>query len=506
MGPRVIHRPIPESDLDRDAVKIVQRLTRFEHAAYLVGGCVRDLLLDHKPKDFDIGTSATPRQIKRLFRNSRIIGRRFRLAHIYFQNGKVIEVATFRARDGDEGDAADGEEKDLLIRDDNLFGTPEEDALRRDFTINSLFYDINKGTVLDHADGLGDLRRKLIRTIGDPHIRFLEDPIRILRAIKFAARLDFSIEPATLEALEKTRTEIPKAASPRIVEEINRFCRGGAARRSFELLRETGVFEIILPEITDRYGKRESAWELLSALMDRIDKRRREGHETGTGAILSAILLPAMSESFGWRDDGSIEPVKGIDTREVTDNIMRPLALRLRLARKDQEHCRQTLNVLYRMVPGRGRRRGARRSIVNRDCFHDSLWILGVLASRFGGQFTPAAEYWRRAGEAAGKSERRPPKSKPPAAKERIRGPQRRPKEQQRSKPAKPPDKAPEKPPAWDDDYFFSALPSAPKMKGEEGKGDRYGAEAVAPKKEGEKPKRKRRPRRRRKKRDPSKS
>jgi poly(A) polymerase len=502
MGPRVIHRPIPESDLDRDAVKIVQRLTRFEHAAYLVGGCVRDLLLDHKPKDFDIGTSATPRQIKRLFRNSRIIGRRFRLAHIYFQNGKVIEVATFRARNGDEGDDAD--EKDLLITDDNLFGTPEEDALRRDFTINSLFYDLNKGTVLDHADGLGDLRRKLVRTIGDPHIRFLEDPIRILRAIKFAARLDFSIEGETLEALKKARTEIPKAASPRIVEEINRFCRGGAARRSFELLRETGVFEIILPELAGLYEEGGSDWKLLLALMDRIDERHRKGFQATTGSILSAILLPTMRESFGWREDGTIEPVKGVDTRDLADNILRPVALRLRLARKDQEHCRQTLNALFRMAPGKGRRRGAKRSIVNRDCFHDALWILGVLEQQLGGRFAAAAEYWRRAAESSGQAELKPSGKKSAAAKRRIRGPRQRTQERTREPQKSKPAKAPEKPPSWDDDYFFSALPTAPKIKGEEGKGDRYGAEAVAPAEQDEKPRRKRRPRRRRKKKESS--
>ena len=247
-GPKVVHRPIPISDIDPDAVKILRRLTRFNHTAYLVGGCVRDLLLDRHPKDFDIGTTATPRQVRRAFSNCRIIGKRFRLAHIYFQNGKIIEVATFRARDGDgDGDAPTppgGQDGDLLIRDDNIFGTPEEDALRRDFTINALFYDVNDENVLDHADGLGDLRRRLIRTIGDPEIRFREDPIRILRAIKFAARLDFEIEPGTLEALRQTRNLIPKAAPPRILEEINRFCRGGAARKSFEALRETGVFEV----------------------------------------------------------------------------------------------------------------------------------------------------------------------------------------------------------------------------------------------------------------------
>jgi poly(A) polymerase len=193
-GPEVVHHPVALQDLDPDAVRIVKRLTRFDYTGYLVGGCVRDLLLDLKPKDFDIATSATPRQVKRLFSNCRIIGRRFRLAHVYFQNGKIIEVATFRARDAADGapeaaepeapgpqGAEDGD--DLLIRDDNVFGTPEEDALRRDFTINALFYDVNAETVIDHADGLGDLRRRLVRTIGDPVVRFREDPIRILRAI-----------------------------------------------------------------------------------------------------------------------------------------------------------------------------------------------------------------------------------------------------------------------------------------------------------------------------------
>ena len=170
-----------------------------------------------QPKDFDIATSATPRQVKRLFSNCRIIGRRFRLAHVYFQSGKIIEVATFRARDAearprgdDPADGAADDADDLLIRDDNVFGTPEEDALRRDFTINALFYDVNAETVIDHADGLGDLRRRLVRTIGDPEIRFREDPIRILRAIKFAARLDFAIEPTTLEALSGHAPRSPR--------------------------------------------------------------------------------------------------------------------------------------------------------------------------------------------------------------------------------------------------------------------------------------------------------
>ena len=190
-GPEIVERRIPRAGLDPDAVKIVQRLTRYRHASYLVGGCVRDLLLGLKPKDFDIATSATPRQVKRLFRNSRVIGRRFRLAHVYFRDGKIIEVATFRSQE-EGNDDSDGD--DVMIRDDNVFGTLAEDALRRDFTINQLYYDLEGAKVIDHAHGLADLERRLVRTIGEPELRFREDPIRILRAIKFAARLDLSID------------------------------------------------------------------------------------------------------------------------------------------------------------------------------------------------------------------------------------------------------------------------------------------------------------------------
>jgi poly(A) polymerase len=379
VGPRVVHRPIPESDLDPDAVKIVNRLTRFDHSAYLVGGCVRDLLLDQRPKDFDIGTSATPRQIKRLFRNSRIIGRRFRLAHIYFQRGKIIEVATFRAQNIEENGDGSEVKKDLLIREDNLFGTPEEDALRRDFTVNALFYDVSRKTVLDHADGLGDLRRRLIRTIGDPEVRFREDPIRILRAIKFAARLSFDIERKTLSALKQARKEIPKAAAPRILEEVNRFCRGGAARRSFELLRQHGVFEILFTELAKAYDGRKDARDLLFAMLDHVDEKQRKGYEVPTGAILAVLLISVMREEFGWRDNGEVHAPKGLDVRATTDNHLRPLAQRLRVSRKDQEYCRQILLTLFRMVPQRRARRSTKRSILRRECLPDAVWILGTL-------------------------------------------------------------------------------------------------------------------------------
>ncbi len=500
-GPRVVHRPIPEVDLDPEAVKIVQRLNRFDCTAYLVGGCVRDLLLDLKPKDFDVGTSATPRQVKRLFRNCRIIGRRFRLAHIYFQNGKIIEVATFRARD----DATeDPERSDLLVRDDNIFGTAEEDALRRDFTINSLFYDLRDGTVLDHADGLGDLRRRLVRCIGDPVTRFREDPIRCLRAIKFAARLDFEIEPQTLAALIRTREEISRAATPRVLEEINRMCRGGAARRSFELMRETGVLAVVLPEVNGKAP--DGGFELTLDLLARMDSlRATDGRAIRAGEIFACLLLPGLAAELGWQPGKRFESPPGADFRQRIDARLQPLGLRLRLPRREQEYCQQTLGSLFRMVPVRRLRRGVKRAILRRECLADALWMLDVLADRWGAEFAESARFWR---DAAGR-EPAAPQPAAPARSDDAR-PRRRsrrgrgrgsrgaqPDAVERSAaagaavveraaaatpPANPPavERKRDLPPVWDDAYFFAALPAAPDTPGEEGDDRAYGGVALA--------------------------
>src|SRR5437660_3633583 len=203
--PRIVPRAehsISRRDIDPDALKVLYRLRQYDHVAYLVGGSVRDLLLGRRPKDFDIGTSAHPYQVKKLFRNCWIIGRRFRLAHVKF-GPKVIEVATFRrqvapgeevVQDGVPAPDPSTPEGEHLIHRDNTFGTPEEDAFRRDFTINALFYDIATFSIIDYVGGLDDLDARVIRSIGDPEVRFLEDPVRMLRAVVLAARLDFRID------------------------------------------------------------------------------------------------------------------------------------------------------------------------------------------------------------------------------------------------------------------------------------------------------------------------
>ena len=511
-GPELVHHPVALRDLDPDAVRIIKRLTRFDHTAYLVGGCVRDLLLDRQPKDFDIGTSATPRQIKRLFSNCRIIGRRFRLAHIYFQNGKLIEVATFRAKDGGEpvepleepatAPAGPDDGDDLLIRDDNVFGTPEEDALRRDFTINALFYDVNKETVLDHAEGLADLRRRSVRTIGDPATRFREDPIRILRAIKFAARLDFVIEPKTLAALRQTRSEIPKAAPPRVLEELNRFCRGAAARRSFELMLETGVFEVVLPELQAHYGTEGIERDALLALLSAIDARVLGGLDVSAGEIFAALLFVPLAPQLGWTiRQGTPVSKAHADPRAIVDDVLRPIALRLRVARKDQERARQALATLQKMVPVRAMRRGFRATLQRRPAFADAWWMLEVLAPLLGGDFAAARADW------AEHLARPATETATPAADERAEGETERaarPGRRRRGRrggrgrrkdapiaagvtssaapsPGPAPSAATKKLPAvWSDDYFFAALPSVPNLDAEERDTDRYGASSVA--------------------------
>src|SRR5437763_4094472 len=243
---------IAPDQIDSDAVKVVQRLRDFGHAAYLVGGCVRDLLLGRKPKDFDVVTSATPPEIKKHFKNCRIIGRRFRLAHIFY-GPKIIETSTFRANpreiEDEDGEGPETESGDLLIRRDNVFGTPEQDARRRDFTINGLFYDLETKEVIDHVSGTPDLEARVVRTIGDPDIRFREDPIRILRAVKFVARCNLTIEPETYRRMMEHRNDITKCAQAHVSEEFYRLLRAGAAKRSMEILLEAELLDLLAPEL-----------------------------------------------------------------------------------------------------------------------------------------------------------------------------------------------------------------------------------------------------------------
>src|SRR6266511_4284486 len=300
--PRSEHA-ISRRNIDPDALKVLYRLQHFKYAAYLVGGSVRDLLLGRQPKDFDIGTDAHPYQIKKLFRNCWIIGRRFRLAHVKFGQ-KVIEVATFRrqvvpgeevVQDGVPAPDPSTPEGEHLIHRDNTFGTPEEDAFRRDFTINALVYDIADFSVIDYVGGLDDLRAGVVRSIGDPDVRLREDPVRMLRAIALAARLDFTIEPTLLASIRTHRHEIAKSSLARLLEEYYKILRAGSSEKAFRQLADVGLLEPISSEL--HLGANDPLWRSLAAL-DAYRKTFESTPETLTNAILMGSLLVPLGISL----------------------------------------------------------------------------------------------------------------------------------------------------------------------------------------------------------------
>jgi poly(A) polymerase len=375
---------IAPDQIDPDAAKVVQRLRDNEHLAYLVGGCVRDLLLGgRKPKDFDVVTSATPQEIKRLFKNCRIIGRRFKLAHIFY-GPKIIETATFRANprelEEEDGDGGEAESGDLLIRRDNVFGTPEEDARRRDFTINGLFYDTKTGQVIDHVSGLADLEARVVRTIGDPDIRFREDPIRILRAVKFAARCDLTIEPETYRRMMEHRAEIAKCAQARVSEEFYRLLRAGAAKRSMELLVETDLLEMLAPELArglrpadpsaegptaEEALRRARLWAYLGALDRSTDRRPTP---PSNALILAVLLMPPLRDAL---DPGT----RGVrDIGQLVAQSIAPALERLRPSRRDNELARQILLSVRRLL------RGQHQPVRGREFYDDAVRLTEILA------------------------------------------------------------------------------------------------------------------------------
>lgn len=358
--PEIYESPIGMDRIDDDAVKVIRRLTQAGHQAYLVGGGVRDLLLDHRPKDFDVATSARPPEVRRLFRNCRVIGRRFRLAHVLFSGGKIIEVATFR-RDPLNGPHHDTrvQNDDLLIRHDNVFGEPHEDATRRDFTINGLFYDLASAEVIDYVRGMPDLQARIVRTIGDPERRIREDPVRILRAIKFAARLTLNIDPELFDAIVGLRDEIQRSAKPRVLEEIFRLMRGGAAVRSIQLCWETGVLATVFPELAafldDDVRGREQTWARLAC----IDAAVAHDDVPSDLALLATLLLGAIQDAL----DGARHP------RQVYEDFVGPIGVRLAMPRRLKDGLRAVTASQYPLQAGQVRK------VAGRECFAEAVQV-----------------------------------------------------------------------------------------------------------------------------------
>ena len=399
--PHVARRTIPVGHLDPDAVKVVRRLVRYHHLAYLVGGCVRDLLLGCRPKDFDVATSARPPELRKLFRNCRIIGRRFRLAHMLFREGKIIEVATFR-RDPPES----GDPDDLLVTRDNVFGEPHEDALRRDFTINGLFYDLTRREIIDYVNGLRDVERRLLRTIGDPDIRLQEDPIRLLRAIKFTARQDLGMDPSLYEAVVRHRCLLARAAPARVFEEILRLLRGGAAHRSIWLAQEMGVLAEVVPELADHLDSGWSRARRTFSTLQAVDVMAREGRLPCDAVLLTALLEQTIRSRVGASNDFG---------RAIRDALA-PIAERLVVPRKIREQIRQILVAQRRLADTTAKLRGGRQ---RRETVNETLDFYEITLRAEGRDHSVVRSLRARAARSAGRSKRAP--RAVPAARRRHR-------------------------------------------------------------------------------------
>ena len=292
--PRVVPRPehnVSRANISEQALRVLYRLRQENFQAHLVGGGVRDLLLGHEPKDFDVATDATPEQVRQVFRNCRLIGRRFRLAHVHFGRD-IIEVATFRGSGSDDGEDADRQVRDGLIVCDNIYGTIEEDALRRDFTINALYYDIADFALIDYAGGLDDLRAGRLRLIGDPVKRYREDPVRMLRAVRFACKLGFSIEPATEQPLFELGRLLRDIPAARLFDELLKLFHSGYGLEVFEKLRHYGLFGHLFPATEACLAREDHDFPItfVSRGLANTDKRLAEDKPV-TPAFLYAILL-----------------------------------------------------------------------------------------------------------------------------------------------------------------------------------------------------------------------
>lgn len=354
--------------VDANALSVIKRLQNAGHTAYLVGGGVRDLLMGKKPKDFDISTSALPEEVKKLFRNCFLIGRRFRLAHIRFGK-QIIEVSTFRA-----GDPTDAE---LIIRD-NIWGNPEEDVMRRDFTINGLFYNPSDHTIIDYVGGFDDLERHTLRSIGDPLVRFKQDPVRMIRMQKFRARFGFNVQKETLAALETCREEIIKSSPARVLEEILRMLESGASEDFFRLLVESKILHILFPDLAKCFESEMS--ETMYHYLKGIDSMNTRGNykPLDRSQLTAALIFPIVDRAV--LDKEGTPPNLGQIlelTRELIERLLfepfKHYPRRLRLGA-------QSIIVLqYRLTP-LTKRRPPKLRVVKQKHFSSGLVFLKLRA------------------------------------------------------------------------------------------------------------------------------
>lgn len=328
--------PIRPHEIDPDAMKIVHRLHGMGFIAYVVGGAVRDLLLRKTPKDFDIATDARPGQIKKRFHNAYVIGRRFRLVHVRFQGNKVIEVATFR-RITEAVEVEDGEAEFVQV---DSYGTPAEDAFRRDITINALFYDPIADAVIDYVGGLEDMKRRTVRVIGEPMVRFREDPVRIWRVVRHAARIGFDLEDSVRRAIPEELHLLGQCSGARLYEELNKDLAQSPVP-VFRLLREYNLLGALLGRSGSAYERDDALFGKLAGLLGAMDASRSAG-QTWDQAEIYTLLFEPLAEGL------LLEPPPDVHTA-VLDLMLSP-GTSITIPRKLRADVSQILFVLGQML------------------------------------------------------------------------------------------------------------------------------------------------------------
>ena len=360
-SPAVYARPehnVSRANISRAAVRVLYTLRDEGYEAYLVGGGVRDLLLGRKPKDFDVATDATPDQIRACFRSCRLIGRRFVLAHVRIGR-EIVEVATFRAGGGDVAEAQQVDRVTVngrVVRD-NVYGSLEEDAWRRDFSVNSLYYNIADFSVVDYTGGMPDLKQGRLRLIGEPDRRFREDPVRMLRAIRFAAKLGFDIDEASSAAIPKDREWLLEVSTSRLYEEVAKLFLGGAARQSLSLLRRYDLFALLFPD-TDARLEEEGESGAAAAFLDRAlantDARIADDKPVTAAFLFAALLWPALQEEESAaraRGESEVQAIESAGAHTIARQ-----AARVSIPRRSSVVTREIWEMQPRLLTRRGRR------------------------------------------------------------------------------------------------------------------------------------------------------
>ncbi len=342
---------ICRENINKHALMVVAELQKHGFQAYIVGGGVRDLLLDLKPKDFDVATDAKPEEVKHVFRNCRLIGRRFRLAHVYFGR-YIIEVATFRSQK--DGKRREHSEQGMLVRD-NVYGHLEDDAWRRDFTVNALYYDSVADVILDFTGGMQDMQDQMMRIIGDPETRFQEDPVRMMRAVRFAAKLNFSIDPVMTEPMKEQLELLQHVSSVRLFEEIMKFYRSGYLSPGIALMREYGLFALLFPAAeASTLAQNSLADTFIKLAVKTTDARINSGKHLNPGFLFAVLLWWPLQELIARQQEKGVKLFPAL--HRAMDQVISEQIPRVAISKRFIGVIREMWTLQYLLPSRRGKR------------------------------------------------------------------------------------------------------------------------------------------------------